>query len=93
MKKLKEIPKFKNEKEEADFWDTHDSTDYINWKKAKRTMFPNLKLSSRTIPIKLPNSLIDRLKFLANKHNTSYASLLRAFLVKEVQNEFRAMTK
>ena len=55
MKQLKKIPKFKTEKEEAHFWDTHDTTDYIDWRKAKRTIFPNLKPSSRAIPIKLPN--------------------------------------
>ena len=93
MKQLKKIPKFKTEKEEAHFWDTHDTTDYIDWRKAKRTIFPNLKPSSRAIPIKLPNWLLERLKFLANKHSTSYQALLRSFLVKEVQNDLKILGK
>lgn len=85
--KLKKIPKFKTEKEEAYFWSTHDTTEYIDWKKAKKTIFPNLKPSSRAVPIKLPNWLIESLKFLANKHNTSYQALLRSYLEKEVMTE------
>ena len=85
--KLKKIPVFKTEKEEADFWSIHDTTEYIDWDEAKRTIFPNLKPSSRAIPIKLPNWLIESLKFLANKHNTSYQALLRFYLEKEVKIE------
>ncbi len=85
--KLKKIPVFKTEKEEADFWGVQDTSDYIDWGKAKRTIFPNLKPSSRAIPIKLPNWLIESLKFLANKHSTSYQALLRSYLEKEVKIE------
>lgn len=85
--KLKKIPLFKTEKEEADFWGVHDTSGYIDWGKAKRTIFPNLKPSSRAIPIKLPNWLIESLKFLANKHSTSYQALLRSYLEKEVKME------
>ena len=85
--KLKKTPQFRTEKEEADFWSAHDTTKYINWEKAKRTIFPNLKPSSRAVPIKLPNWLIESLKFLANKHSTSYQALLRAYLEKEVRME------
>ncbi len=93
MKKLKKIPKFKSEKEEADFWDTHDTTNYVDWSKSKRGMFPNLQPSSRAVPIKLPNWLIDRLKFLAHKHSTSYQALLREFVAKEVQEELENISK
>jgi predicted DNA binding CopG/RHH family protein len=85
--KLKKVPSFKTEKEEADFWGVHDTSDYVDWGKAKRTIFPNLKPSSRAIPIKLPNWLIESLKFLANKHSTSYQALLRSYLEKEVKME------
>lgn len=85
--RLKKIPQFKTEKEEADFWSVHDTTEYVDWRKAKRTIFPNLKPSSRAIPIKLPNWLIESLKFLANKHSTSYQALLRSYLEKEVKME------
>lgn len=93
MKKLKKIPKFRTEEEEASFWDSHDTTDYMDWGRAKRTIFPNLKPSSRAIPIKLPNWLIESLKFLANKHNTSYQALLRSYVEKEVKMELRSISK
>jgi len=85
--KLKKIPQFKTEKEEADFWGAHSTTEYINWGEAKRTIFPNLKYSSRAVPIKLPNWLIESLKFLANKKSTSYQALLRSYLEKTVKIE------
>jgi len=93
MKQLKKIPKFKTEEKEARFWGNADSTEYIDWKKAKRTIFPNLKPTSRAVPIKLPEWLIERLKFLANKQNTPYQALLRSFLVKEVEKELKALCK
>ena len=56
MKKLKPIPYFKNEDEERDFWATHDSTEYVDWSKAiKNPKFSNLKLSTRSISLRLPN--------------------------------------
>lgn len=85
--KLKRIPHFKTEKEEAAFWGTHDTLEYVDWGKAENAIFPNLKPSSRAVPIKLPNWLIESLKFLANKHSTSYQALLRHYLEKEVKME------
>ena len=55
-KKLKEIPKFRNEDEEREFWWTHDSTEYVDWDKAEIVIFPNLKQTNRTISLRLPNS-------------------------------------
>jgi len=85
--KLKKTPLFKSEKEEADFWGAHDTSSYIDWSKGKKTIFPNLKPSSCAVPIKLPNWLIESLKFLANKHSTSYQALLRSYIEKEVEIE------
>lgn len=89
MKKLKKIPKFKNEKEEAEFWSIHDSTEYIDYSKAKRVIFPNLKPSTRTISIRLPESLFEHLKTLANKKDVPYQSLLKMFLAEKVEEELR----
>ena len=75
MKKkiLKQIPKFKNENEEAKFWSTHDSTEYIDWSKAVvNPTFPNLKMSTRVITIRVTESLLDHLKMLANKKDVPY---------------------
>ena len=89
MNKLKKVPKFKSEKEELEFWSTHDSADYIDYSKTKRALFPNLKPSTRTISIRLPESLIQHLKVLANKRDIPYQSLLKMFLVEKVEEEFR----
>lgn len=58
-KKLKEVPEFRNEDEEREFWWTHDSTDYFDWDKAERVVFPNLKMTTRTISHRLPESVRD----------------------------------
>ena len=89
MSKLKKVPKFKSEKEELEFWSTHDSADYIDYSKTKRTLFPNLKPSTRTISIRLPESIIEHLKVLANKRDIPYQSLLKMFLAEKVEEEFR----
>lgn len=89
MKKLKKLPKFKSEKEEFEFWSTHDSTEYIDYSKGKKILFRNLKPSTRTISIRLPESLIEHLKVLANKRDIPYQSLLKVFLMEKVEEEFR----
>ncbi|OGF98668.1 hypothetical protein A3D78_02860 [Candidatus Gottesmanbacteria bacterium RIFCSPHIGHO2_02_FULL_39_14] len=89
MKKFKEIPDFKNEDEERNFWATHDSTEYIDWSKAKRAVFPNLKPSTKTITIRVPQSLLDSLKMIANKKDVPYQSLMKIFLDEKVREENR----
>jgi predicted DNA binding CopG/RHH family protein len=89
VSKLKKVPKFKSEKEELEFWSTHDSADYLDYSKTKRALFPNLKPSTRTISIRLPESLIEHLKVLANKRDVPYQSLLKMFLIERVEEEFR----
>ena len=89
MRKLKKLPAFKTEKEEFKFWSTHDSTDYVDYSKAKRVLFPNLKPSTRTISIRLPESLIKHIKVLAYKRDIPYQSLLKMYLIEKVEEEFR----
>ena len=84
----KKIPQFKNEKEEQKFWDTHDSTEYLDWKKAKKVLMPNLKPSVKTISIRLPASLLEELKILANKRDVPYQSLVKIFLMERIEKEF-----
>ena len=81
------IPKFKTEREEGLFWAKRDSADFIDWSKAKRAKFPNLKPSTRTISLRLPQMLIDELKILANKRDIPYQSLLKSFLTDRVKEE------
>jgi predicted DNA binding CopG/RHH family protein len=87
MKKLKPIPSFTNEDEERAFWETHDSAEYIDWNQAIRTTFPNLKPSTKTISIRLPESLIDSLKVLAHKQDVGYQSLIKMLLSEHVARE------
>ena len=86
----KKIPKFESEDQERDFWSDGDSTDYVNWAKAKRFSFPNLKPSTRTISVRLPESMLDDLKMLANKKDVPYQSLLKVFLAERIKEEFRS---
>ena len=88
MNKLKLIPKFKDEAEEAEFWATHDSTEYVDWSKAiVNPSFPNLKLSTKTITIRVTESLLSSLKMLANKKDVPYQSLAKMFLDERVKKE------
>jgi len=93
MKKFKKIPKFKSEAEETEFWATHDSTEYVDYPKAKSVVFPNLKPSTKTISIRLPESLIEHLKVLANKRDVPYQSLLKMFLSEKVAEELHGAAK
>jgi predicted DNA binding CopG/RHH family protein len=85
----KKIPKFKNEKEEREFWANHDSTDYINWKKAKKVILPKLKPSLKTISIRLPEPMLAELKLLANKSDVPYQSLMKIFLSERIKKELK----
>ena len=81
----KRLPKFKSEAQERRFWATHDSTEYLDWAKAKWTLFPNLKPSVKVISIRLPESLLDALKTLANERDIPYQSLVKMILAQQVQ--------
>ncbi len=86
---MKKIPKFSNEAEEQKFWKDVDSTEYIDWSKAKRGVFANLKPSLKTISIRLPESMIEELKVLANKRDVPYQSLLKVFLGERIEEELK----
>jgi predicted DNA binding CopG/RHH family protein len=86
-KKLKPIPRFRNEAAERKFWETHDSTDYVDWSKARRVQFPNLKLSTTAISLRLPQGLLDRIKVAANKRDVPYQSLIKVWLAEKVNAE------
>jgi predicted DNA binding CopG/RHH family protein len=86
----KQIPEFKNEDEEREFWATHDSTEFIAWQKAERVTFSNLKPSVKTISLRLPESMLEELKLLANKRDVPYQSLLKIFLAERIEKELGA---
>ena len=86
---MKEIPKFRNEDEERRFWSEHDSTEYVDWSKARRGVFPNLKPSTKTISLRLPESMLEALKLLANKKDVPYQSLVKVFLSERIESELQ----
>ena len=86
----KSIPKFKNEEEEQDFWNKHDSTEYLNWKGAERVLFPNLKPSTKSISLRLPESLLDALRQMANERDVPYQSLIKMILQERIERDLRS---
>lgn len=82
MAKFKKIPTFKNENEEAAFWNSADSTEYLDWSKAEHWSFPNLKLTSRPITLRLYNGVIDRLKIKARQLDMPYQTLIKQYIFK-----------
>ncbi len=83
----KQIPKFKNDNEERKFWETQDSTEFINWKQAKTVTFSKLKPSVKKISLRLPEAMLEELKLLANKRDVPYQSLLKIFLAERIEKE------
>lgn len=79
-KPLKTIPEFASEAEERVFWETHDSADYLDWTKAQRAVLPNLKPTTKTISLRLPQHLLDSIKAAANSRDVPYQSLIKVWL-------------
>ena len=79
-KPLKELPVFKTEAEETAFWQSHDSTDYLDWTQAHKVRLPNLKPSTKTISLRLPQHLLDSIKVAANARDVPYQSLIKVWL-------------
>lgn len=84
---LKKIPNFENEDAERDFWGTHDSTDYIDWSKARHVIFPNLQLTKKPISMRITESLLARVKMLANKKDMPYQTLMKQYISQGVEKE------
>jgi predicted DNA binding CopG/RHH family protein len=82
-KKLKSIPKFRSEVEERRFWETHDSSSYVDWSKGERVRLPNLKPSTASISLRLPVILLERIKVAANKRDVPYQSLIKTWLAEK----------
>ncbi len=88
MKKPRKTPpKFRSETAERAFWQRNDSPAFIDWKKAHWTRFPSLRASTRTISLRLPESMLDELKALANQRDVPYQSLLKVFLAERIARE------
>ena len=90
MKKVKKIPTFKSAKDEDNYWQKTDSSTHIDWENAKKAVFPNLKPSTQTISLRLPEDLLNEIKMAANKEDVPYQSLMKMILahgVKELKSD------
>lgn len=87
------IPKFRSEDEERKFWATADMTEYFDWSKAERVSFPNLKPSTATASLRLPQGMLDELKVLANQRDVPYQSLLKVYLAERIAAERATLTR
>ena len=87
---MKNIPNFENEDKEREFWAEADSSEYIDWKKAKKIVLPNLKPSVKTISLRIPESMLEEIKLLANKRDVPYQSLMKIFLSERIDKELSA---
>lgn len=90
MSELKKTPHFKTEAEERVFWKSHDSSDYVDWTKAQSVVLPKLKPSTKTISLRLPETLLDRIKIEANKRDMPYQSLIKAWLANDIKSSHRS---
>ena len=86
---MKKIPKFANEAAERRFWQTHDSAEYMDWSDAEAVVLPELKPSTKSISLRLPESMLEQLKLLAHKKDVPYQSLVKMFLAERLQTELR----
>ena len=86
IKKFMPIPAFESEAQERAFWESHDSTDYVDWSKAGRVRFPNLKPSSKAISLRVPLDLLERIKIEANRRDVPYQSLIKIWLAEKVDS-------
>ncbi|OFZ68334.1 MAG: hypothetical protein A2Z01_00945 [Betaproteobacteria bacterium RBG_16_58_11] len=85
-KQLKTVPHFASEAEERKFWETHDSTEYLDWTAAQRVILPNLKPTTKTISLRLPQHLLDSIKAAANARDVPYQSLIKVWLQEKLRS-------
>ena len=85
MSTLKKVPAFETEREEREFWEAQDSSEYFDLSKAESVVMPNLKPSTKTISLRLPQGLLESIKVEANKRDMPYQSLIKAWLARNVQ--------
>jgi predicted DNA binding CopG/RHH family protein len=85
-KQVKSVPKFRSEAEERAFWEKHDSSDYVDWTKAQKVALPNLKPSTKTISLRLPQHLLDSIKAAANSRDVPYQSLIKVWLQEKLRS-------
>jgi predicted DNA binding CopG/RHH family protein len=92
-KKIKPVPKFRNEQNERDFWNTHDTTEYFDFSKSSRVEIefdPGIEAPVKSISLRLPREMLNQLKVLANKKDIPYQSLIKVYLAEKIAEERKA---
>ena len=92
-KKIKPMPKFKNERDEREFWTTHDTTDYFDLSPSNRGAIefdPGIEAPVKSISLRLPREMLNQLKVLANKKDIPYQSLIKVYLAEKIAEERKA---
>ena len=82
----KTVPRFESEAEERAFWETHDSTEFVDWSKAESAVLPSLKPTTQTISLRLPLHLLETIKAAANARDVPYQSLIKVWLQEKVEH-------
>ncbi len=88
-KKLKEVPAFRNEDEEREFWGNADSTEYVDWERADVAVLPSLKPTTRSISLRISESMLNQIRMIANKRDVPYQSLIKMFLKDRINEEIK----
>lgn len=83
---LKPIPEFATEVDERAYWESHDSSEHLDWSKAQQVSLPNLKPSTKTISLRLPQHLLDSIKTAANSRDVPYQSLIKVWLQEKLHS-------
>jgi predicted DNA binding CopG/RHH family protein len=87
------LPQFASEEEERDFWAENDSAEYVDWSRAERVVLANLKPSTTTISLRLPEHMLNDIKMIANKRDVPYQSLMKSFLADRLEDELRGTAR
>lgn len=85
-KQTKTIPAFTNEAEERAYWESHDSTEHLDWTAAKKVSLHHLKPTTKTIFLRLPQHLLDSIKVAANARDVPYQSLIKVWLQEKLRS-------
>ncbi len=88
-KNLKKTPIFKTEDDEREFWANEDSTEFVDWENAENIVLPNIKPTTRTISLRIPESMLNEIRLIANKRDVPYQSLIKVFLKDRIDAEFK----
>lgn len=92
-KKIKPVPKFRSERDEREFWNTHDATDYSDFTESNRVEIefdPGIESPVKSISLRLPREMLNQLKVLANKKDIPYQSLIKVYLAEKIAEERKA---